>query len=353
MDRGFAVGSPLHYTTNSSKRRAAMLIALLWILAIALSTPILFGVPELNYDSCAMKSPTASEIKTGSLLYILSVCLFGFVIPLIILAYLYFVMFKAAQTNKASLGRNSCSSCLSSDVVVNVRQTKHMKYMPEEGDYRLRRNYSSETAMPKKRYFLFVYRHKAAVTGLLVLVSFIVCYSPFFAMMVVEQFQEVTLEVKFLTNLFTLLSSIFNPYVYFYRNKSTWSLTKKLVSRLCGRNSRRVRNHVARRNSRHIKTVYQLPCSLTQTVLAGQIPSEKSLSNHSKSDDKSEDDDDGNKKDAVFSMEPLKQLVHQSSTSSNDSSDAYATTLSTDADAAQYQLFHQRLSEDSTFEIPL
>lgn len=362
IDRNCAVNSPLHYNVTITKKRTGLLISTIWIVSAALAVPTLFGVPQLEYSSCELMS--WNIVRITSIVYITVISALGFAIPFFSVTCLYFAMFRAAETNNARARRNSSNSCLSNDVVVNLKPPKKLGV----NEYSLRRNFSSEHADPKGGCCCCGGKHKAAVTGLLVVVSFVLCWSPYFLTLVYQQFKEVTIEIKFWVHFATYISCILNPYVYFYRNKNSWKQSKKLVSRIFSRNSDLIAHPTVRKHKIDTSScVFRLPTSFSQTVLGTQASIGSTFSNNSIPEDKahrhtvlSEQPPPRCNKAGVFSLDPIKPLLHQDSSSSNDSSDACVTTvmmgstMSIDDDSTMwYQAFHQRLSEDSMTEIHL
>lgn len=244
-DRGFAVVSPVLYSTTISMERARLLIGFLWLFSILLSIPVLFGFPELRYDFCSIKSSSWDDLNASNFIYILNVTLIEFVIPLLSLVCLYFAMFRVAQKNSARAGRHidNCD-------VYNITQ-----FIPfREDNYRLRNAFVPATAESGRQGFAD--KQEAVATGLLALISFTICWSPYFVTMIYQQFHDVTIEIKLFINLFTFLSGIFNPYLYFYRKQSMWKLSKKLASRLLTR----VRNQISCKS----KCSYKSGCSCNE-----------------------------------------------------------------------------------------
>lgn len=357
IDRNCAVNSPLHYAVTITKKRTTLLIRFIWIVSVVLAVPTFFGVPELEERANEL-SELWNFSRATAMVYTSTLCLVGFIIPLIGVTGFYFAMFRAAETNNARARRSSSNSCLSSEVVVNIKPPKNFG----ENEYSLRRNFSSEQAEPKNGYCCFAGKHKAAMTGLIVVFSFIACWLLYFLCLVYQQFRVVRTDITFWIQLATYLSSIVDPYVYFYRNKNMWKQTKRLLLLKFCRNSDFIIHPVAKRNRADTtKFVFRLPTSFSQTVLSTQVPITRNFSHNSIPEDKahrhmvlSPEFSPG-----VFSVHPIKSLIHQDSSSSNDSSDACVTsvvlgsTVSLDGATMWYQAFHNRVSEDSMTEIPL
>ncbi|PRD26931.1 UNVERIFIED_CONTAM: G protein-coupled receptor [Trichonephila clavipes] len=327
IDRNCAVNSPLHYTLTITKKRTGFLIGATWLAAVFFSIPVAFGLPETTSKENVL--PT-NRIPILSIVYSAVVGVVGFIIPFINVACLYFAMFKAAKNNNARARRSSSNSSGSNEIIVNIKPPRKLGVT----EYTLRRNFSTDREDPPKSNCCFVGKHKAAVTGLLVVVSFVICWLPFFTTFVSDIFLPTSKNIKFLVNSVAYTSCILNPYLYFFRNKNTWKECKKMLIALVTRKSKFGQGKNTRKSTADLSSsLFRLPNSLSQPVLAMNTSQINTLCSESPSMNMSvqtvsqlENKTLCKTRDG-FSHDPNKPLLHQDSSSSNDSSDACATTV--------------------------
>ncbi|XP_054724280.1 histamine H2 receptor-like [Uloborus diversus] len=359
IDRNCAVNNPLHYTVTITKKRTGFLISMVWVASFLLSLPLLTGVPEVAHD------PTGdihdwNAWKVMHVVYIFLVSAIGFLIPFGCVSCLYFIMVRAAKTNNAKNRRSSSNSSSSSEVVVNFKPQRKTG----TNEYSLRRNYSAERGEASQGNCCFASKHKATITGLLVVCSFVLCWSPYYISLILKQFVQFPSLAKYLTSVTTFLACVLDPYVYFYRNKNSFKQAKKMILRLFCRNQELVVKRIAHRQQRAVSPdgVFRLPSSFSRTELSAPLPliSNSTFELLPRSAVTAMSSSSWDKNLDKYCADPAKLLIHQDSSSSNDSSDACTSTARLgsvlsidDATSVYYLQFHQRSIEDATIEIPL
>lgn len=227
MDRSAAIKDPFRYVKNNSKRRAVVLAICAWILSILLPFPILFGFPEVDHKSCDIKVSATGSIFDPVLVYEFTITLAAFIVPLSSVACLYYIMYTTAKNSIARNERNSCSSCGSSDVVVNMKSPRNSENSEDD----LRRHIYVQDDGNCQQNNRFLKKNKAAVTGLYAVVSLIVCFTPYFIVRLYQQFRMMTIGMNFLFYFPTFIATIINPYIYFYRSYSTKKLIRQIFHR--------------------------------------------------------------------------------------------------------------------------
>ncbi|GBM81326.1 hypothetical protein AVEN_254836-1 [Araneus ventricosus] len=327
IDRNCAVNSPLHYTLTITKKRTGLLIGSTWSAALVLSIPVLVGTPETSNNRCLQEGFLFSDHPdTLSIVYSSIISFVGFIIPFVNVACLYFAMFKAARNNNARARRSSSNSSASNEIIVNLKPPKKQGVT----EYTLRRNFSADHVDPKDTPCCFAGKHKAAVTGLLVVLSFVVCWLPFFATLVSDIFVPASANMKYFVHFAAYTSCILNPYLYFFRNKNTWKESKKLVVGILTRKGKFENGKNTKKNTIYLSSsLFRFPTSQSQPVLTLSTSHINTLCADSPNMNMSLKTTGyhENKARSGSSHDPIKPLLHQDSSTSNDSSDACATTV--------------------------
>lgn len=263
MDRNRAVKDPFQYVKNSSKRRAAVSVIFVWILSLLVALPILFGFPEFDCKNCDIKISVKGSVFNPVLMYELAVTLTAFVMPLFSVAFLYHSMYRAAKKNTTRDERNSCSSYGSSDVVVNMKSPRSS----EGSENNLRRHTYIRDDPNYRQSSRFLKKHRAAVTGLIAVVSLIVCFTPYFILRFCQLFRMMTIEMNFWFYFPTFISTVINPYIYFFRNHSTKKMAAKFFHR------KKTSNYlptIIRSKIVNISDVYRNAAGITQAAAVSQ-----------------------------------------------------------------------------------
>ncbi|XP_029654227.1 G-protein coupled receptor 161-like [Octopus sinensis] len=255
IDRYCAVISPLHYNMRITTQRATMMIIGVWLLAIVASLPPLVGWNHFEYQpekySCTVlwRSPHYSD-RT----YTLFLSLICFVTPLMVMLWVYVVIFRAAKDNSERARRNSVIPTNGEEQSQTPLRCSRRRSSTAPIILSRKLSTSSRTSS------LLWHRDewKAAITSMLVVSTFVVCWLPYFVIIVLES--SVLLKSEdihpFLQGaaIFLALSSCaFNPLVYVFRSKVA---RQELVSIL---HPRRSHPALTRGNSNGAETGAALP----------------------------------------------------------------------------------------------
>ncbi|XP_072211159.1 D(2) dopamine receptor isoform X1 [Excalfactoria chinensis] len=105
IDRYTAVAMPMLYNTRySSKRRVTVMIAVVWVLSFAISSPILFGLNKADEKECIIANPAFVVYSSVVSFYV------PFIVTLLVYVQIYIVLRKRRKrvtTKRSSHGLDS------------------------------------------------------------------------------------------------------------------------------------------------------------------------------------------------------------------------------------------------------
>ncbi|XP_015739740.1 D(2) dopamine receptor isoform X1 [Coturnix japonica] len=105
IDRYTAVAMPMLYNTRySSKRRVTLMIAVVWVLSFAISSPILFGLNKADEKECIIANPAFVVYSSVVSFYV------PFIVTLLVYVQIYIVLRKRRKrvtTKRSSHGLDS------------------------------------------------------------------------------------------------------------------------------------------------------------------------------------------------------------------------------------------------------
>lgn len=221
IDRYNAVLSPLHYSMTITSQRNKETIAAIWCVSVLLSIPPLLGVLEIK----RIPYPESEVLRYS---YSTILVVFAFVIPLIALMLVYSRMYMAAHKNSERTRRQSiqanagdCSRGGSMDtqfppIITTLDFIRTAKPPMLSQIHKRRISNASFSAM------LFREEGRAVKTAVMVIASFVVCWGPFFVLLLLSTFEVIavfTHTTLFLDILLIVLNSILSPFIYVFRNE--------------------------------------------------------------------------------------------------------------------------------------
>lgn len=209
------------------------MIAAVWLLAVLVSLPPLFGWNRYRYqkDKGTCTVLWSSRIKDERY-YTYSLVILTFFLPLCVILWAYRVIFKAAQNNSERTRRNS--------VIPNNQIDENCS---TQTPLRFERRRSSTAPILHRRLSttssragpLLWHRDewKTAIASLLVVSTFIICWLPYFIIIILETIlensQDIPPVLETVSILLAMMSCACNPLVYVFRSKLTRQELKILM----------------------------------------------------------------------------------------------------------------------------
>ena len=220
IDRYCAVVTPLHYSMRITSRRCFYMVFSVWTLALSVSIPPLFGWNAYEYQT---DKRTCTVVWMGhhntDRYYTLVLVGLTFVLPFSVILWAYIVIFKAAQNNSERTRRNSV---IPPNQLDDTSQTplRNGRRRSSTAPILIRRVSSASRTGP-----LLWHRDewKAALTSLLVVSTFVICWLPYFIIIVLECLLNdpkcIYPVIETVSIILAMSSSAFNPLVYVFRSK--------------------------------------------------------------------------------------------------------------------------------------
>lgn len=297
IDRYCAVATPLHYTMKITRKRALLMTISVWIVAVVLSVPPLFGWNEYVFQSdkasCTVLWATPSKWDKFYTLFLVSV---SFALPLIVILWGYIIIFRAARNNSERTRRNS---------VIPSNLIEDLSQVPLKDDRRRYCGLSRSCNMPilhrrrssSSRTLPLLWKRdewKTALTSFLVVFTFVICWLPYFIIIILESVlnnpKNIPAEIETVSILLAMSSCAINPLVYVFRNKSARQELKfalKLQRRQEFNESRRgstctmLRDGIIRQGSTESDIILEKPLHLsaTNTTLTSLISEKEQTQN--------------------------------------------------------------------------
>ncbi|XP_061197607.1 G-protein coupled receptor 161-like [Saccostrea echinata] len=224
LDRYCAVVTPLHYQMRITKRRSALIIAAVWILAVLVSLPPLFGWNHYRYqkDKGTCTVLWSSRIKDERY-YTFSLVILTFILPLCIILWAYHVIFKAAQNNSERTRRNSVIPNNQVDEPCSTQTPLRCERRRSSTAPILHRRLSTSGGRIGGSLLWHRDEWKTALASLLVVSTFIVCWLPYFIIIILEasvhNSQDIPPVIETISILLAMMSFACNPLVYVFRSK--------------------------------------------------------------------------------------------------------------------------------------
>ena len=205
VDRFLAISKPLHYSAKMTTNRAWIIVVILWTYSILWALPPLFGLSSYEcFIAYIGKCHEDDWTKYGlNLVFGLSVvsCTYGLALGTMIVVY-----WKIGQTVRQQAQR-----------IDNENAVPKLEYMKNK-------------VITKKNLLA---RNKGVVTLLIVILAYLVCWSPFCVLLIIElaQGKKVKGPASVLTMFIGFFNSCCNPIIYSVKYKHFRSVLKRLVRR--------------------------------------------------------------------------------------------------------------------------
>ena len=243
IDRYLAINKPMVYLNMSTARRAFLAIICVWILAILISVPPVFGWRDKRRDL------TQCALTSGKGYVIYSAC-GSFYIPLIVMLYVYSRIYVTAVAQTEKIKRGSNMGSLKKYGYSNKTEIETEPFSWKESTFlyvqrKTSRNSSSSTShdgsirdLKKRsqnmgrRLRRFTKEKKAAKTLAIVVGAFVVCWFPFFSCYLLREVCTYCNIPKVVFKFFFWLgycNSFLNPIIYPCLNRDFRRAFRKIL----------------------------------------------------------------------------------------------------------------------------
>lgn len=201
VDRYWAITKPLEYGVKRTPRRMMLCVALVWLGAACISLPPLLILGNVHYDPKMKKQICVVCQNFGYQIY---ATLGSFYIPLAVMLFVYYQIFRAARR-----------------IVMDEKRAQTRLENSMNGGPPIEVPGSTIIGSPhqKKLRFQLAKERKASTTLGIIMSAFTVCWLPFFMLALVRPFMVVP---EMLTSLFLWLgyaNSLLNPIIYATLNR--------------------------------------------------------------------------------------------------------------------------------------
>lgn len=239
VDRYRAITDAVEYSRKRTSLRAAIMISVVWLLAIVVSLPPMLWRHQVD---CV--------IKHDNIIFTIYSTFGAFYIPLILILILYYKIYRAAKTlyqrrgasclNKPEMNGQMLPKCSDREPTTPDTLSPPEKSVSEpstEGD---RVRIAAKSPKSQSRRQRSVRRHrisstrekKAATTLGLILGAFVICWLPFFIHEVIFNICSSCAPSPEMTNFLTwlgYLNSLINPLIYTIFNEDFKKAFQKLI----------------------------------------------------------------------------------------------------------------------------
>lgn len=204
VDRYWAITKPLEYGVKRTPRRMMLCVALVWLGAACISLPPLLILGNVHFDE-QMKKTTCLVCQNFG--YQIYATLGSFYIPLAVMLFVYYQIFRAARRIVMDEKR------------AQTRLENSMNGGTKEKPIEVSGGAIIGSPHQKKLRFQLAKERKASTTLGIIMSAFTICWLPFFMLALVRPFLTVP---DTLTSLFLWLgyaNSLLNPIIYATLNR--------------------------------------------------------------------------------------------------------------------------------------
>ncbi|KAG8192839.1 hypothetical protein JTE90_014619 [Oedothorax gibbosus] len=225
LDRNCAVNSPLHYSMTITKKRTGFMISLTWFIGVIVGTPPFFGISHFNFRS-KWHMCTQAWLRNDpyNFAYASVLVVLGFMVPFLTTICVYSSMFQAARDNSERARKHSVNSTSVDTTVPDTQFKTQSSVVSQKKKYRRWSSGSNQ---------FFGEEWKAVRTGVLVVMTFTLCWLPYFTVISMEAFFDISNLIPdyamFIMIACSSSACIINPYLYVFRNKTSRKHVKQLL----------------------------------------------------------------------------------------------------------------------------
>lgn len=211
VDRYWAITKPLEYGVKRTPRRMMLCVALVWLGAACISLPPLLLIGNEHFDEQGIPMCVVCQ-NVGYQIY---ATLGSFYIPLSVMLFVYYQIFRAAR--RIALDEKRAQTRLEYAINGNGLATKM-----DKNSSTIEQGATSVIKLPhqKSKRFKFSKKQKASTTLGIIMSAFVVCWLPFFILALVRPFLEeshLTLASMFMW--LGYANSLLNPIIYATLNR--------------------------------------------------------------------------------------------------------------------------------------
>ncbi|XP_069170931.1 probable G-protein coupled receptor No18 isoform X1 [Procambarus clarkii] len=233
VDRFCAITDPLHYHMLVTRLKSVAMIAVGWLAATLIAVAAAFGdLSGRAWNVCGAATPKVMPKTEGPWTYrscfVLANMVVSFVVPMVLLTWIYVRIYHAAHQNSERTRRNSlCGSSL--DAVAPSRapsRTPSTRSTSSQIVTNLRYRISNASL------FLHKEESRAAKISVVVIVLFFACWLPYYAAALLHTtlFQVwMPGVVQSVVMVLALTNSVVSPYVYLYRSRRIQREVRRLL----------------------------------------------------------------------------------------------------------------------------
>ncbi|XP_031567296.1 octopamine receptor 1-like [Actinia tenebrosa] len=200
-DRYVAVTSPLTYNLRMRDSKVKLLIGLVWMISL------FFGILyTLSYKYSATRVLCTTQGLSTNFTVLAFVLLF--LLPTCFIIFVNYVVFKIARTHRRQIDNLEYSVSVSG--VTPAPSTTSLRQKTFHGQ-------SIAQKKSQKTYKML----------LVIIIAYIVCWTPFFLLLLIQIFMAISESASYMGVLLTYLNSAINPFIYGAFNREFRTAVKK------------------------------------------------------------------------------------------------------------------------------
>ncbi|CAL4072513.1 unnamed protein product, partial [Meganyctiphanes norvegica] len=236
IDRFCAITKPLHYHMMINSPKSMVMISGSWILALIVAVCAAFGhrtghLRKVCRGEYIIESTSDTDSWSYHSIFVITNMLFSFIIPMVIIFWMYFGIYRAASENSEKTRRNS----LCGNIVDPVLQGRLSKIPSRSSSTR---STSSQLVsnirhrLSNASLFLYKEESRAAKISVAVVVLFFFSWSPYYLKELLESdlIQIVVPDdVHNIVMTLALSNAAISPYMYLYRSQRFQCEVRRLL----------------------------------------------------------------------------------------------------------------------------
>lgn len=234
VDRYLAIIHPLSYPTRMTPHLGTNLIICTWVVSLLQSTPPLYGWGAIDFDH---RHNVCSVVWSSSLSYSLMVSAFSFWLPMLVMLWCYWMVFRAARRQNALvhpiLTQSHSQPCPQDFQIPGSPQRQQQLAHSQQASSSTEGTYSARGYPVRVRHRRFHYHCKAARVVFVIMASYILSMGPYSILNTISMstMAEIPQWLSSLSLVLFFLQCCLHPYIYGYMHRS---VRKEFLALLCG-----------------------------------------------------------------------------------------------------------------------